>query len=211
MDQKKRALEIIDRLEKEYPAAGTALRFNTPFEMLVATILSAQCTDERVNKITADLFKKFGSPDEYANIQPEALEREIRSAGFYKNKAKSIIGSARMVIDQFGGNVPRTMPEIIRLPGVQRKTANVVLSEAYNVIDGIAVDTHVKRLSNRLALSDRKDPNKIEADLMALLPKEKWYATCNTLIYHGRRICSARNAKCAECVVNDLCPSAFKV
>jgi len=201
--------EIINSLESEYPGANTALEFRDPQQMLVATILSAQCTDKRVNKITKDLFKKYKTTNDFANADPDEFEQEIRPAGFYRNKTKSIIGSAQMIESDFGGEVPRTMKEMLLLPGVQRKTANVVLSEAYGVIEGIAVDTHVKRLSNRLGLSSESDPVKIERDLMKIFPKDKWYATCNLLIYHGRSICKARTPLCDKCVLNDVCPSAF--
>lgn len=211
MDDKGRALEILSRLEDLYPNARTALHFSNPLEMLVATILSAQCTDVRVNKVTKSLFAKYRDASDYAGADPAVLEAEIRSTGFYRNKAKNIIGSAKMIIEEFSGQVPRTMLGVLRLPGVQRKTANVVLSEAYGVIEGIAVDTHVRRLAQRLGLTTYQDPDKIEQDLMNLMPREKWYATCNLLIYHGRNICTAQRPKCAECVLNDICPSAFKI
>lgn len=211
MDVNDRGLEILARLGKLYPNAKTALNFSNPLDMLIATILSAQCTDARVNIVTKSLFAKYRSAADYADADPEVLEQEIRSTGFYRNKTKSIIGAARMILNDFDGKVPKTMAEILRLPGVQRKTANVVLSEAYGVIDGIAVDTHVRRLAQRLGLTGHQDPEKIERDLLSLMPRDKWYATCNLLIYHGRNICSAQRPKCAACVLNDICPSAFKV
>jgi len=200
---------IFGRLEKEYPGASTALEFRDPQQMLVATILSAQCTDKRVNMITKNLFKKYKTSRDFADADPDELEQEIRSAGFYRNKTKSIIGSAQMIEKEFDGKVPKTMDDILLLPGVQRKTANVVLSEAYGVTAGIAVDTHVKRLSNRLGLSTEIDPVKIERDLMEVFPKDRWYAICNLLISHGRNICKARVPLCGECILNDICPSAF--
>lgn len=211
MDVKKRSAAILVRLDKLYPNAKTALIFSTPLEILVATILSAQCTDKRVNLVTKNLFAKYRTAADYAGADHEVLEQEIRSTGFFRNKTKNIIGAARMLITDFGGKVPKTMEQMIRLPGVQRKTANVVLSEAFGIIEGIAVDTHVKRLSLRLGFTANQDPDKIERDLMALMPRDKWYAACNLLIYHGRNICDARRPKCAGCVLNDVCPSAFKV
>lgn len=199
--------EILSRLERVYPVTVTALEFKDPQQLLVATILSAQCTDKRVNVITKDLFKKYKTTRDFASADPDKLEQEVRSAGFYRNKTKNIIGSARMILSDFGGEVPMTMGEMLLLPGVQRKTANVVLSEAFGVIEGIAVDTHVKRLSNRLGLSKESDPVKIEKDLMNIYPRDLWYAVCNLLIYHGRSICKARRPLCEECALDDICPS----
>lgn len=205
------AVEVIARLKKVYPDTKTALDFSTPLEMLVATILSAQCTDVMVNRVTPAVFGRYTTAAEYAAAAPADLQELIRPTGFFRNKAKNIIASAAIIAGRFGGEVPRTMAELVTLPGVARKTANVVLSEAYGVIAGIAVDTHVKRLSNRLGLSGSGDPERIERDLMAALPHDDWYAACNTLIYHGRRVCFARNPKCDQCVLADICPSAFKV
>lgn len=202
-----RSAEILARLRQLYPDVKTALNFFTPIEMLIATILSAQCTDARVNIITKDLFAKYHGTAAYAHADPEELAKDIRSAGFYRNKSKNIIGAAQMILDEFDGQVPKTMAELIRLPGVQRKTANVVLSEAYGVVVGIAVDTHVHRLSQRLGLTKHQDPNKIERDLMALFPQSEWYDVCNLLIYHGRAICVARKPKCEICVLHNICPS----
>lgn len=205
----KRKLEIMDRLKNHYPNAKTALDFRNPLEMLVATILSAQCTDKRVNEVTKTLFIKYRDVKDYIHANPGELEKDIRSAGFYRNKARAIIGSAAMIEDKFDGIVPKTMDEILKLPGVARKTANVVLSEAYGVIEGIAVDTHVIRLSKRLALSKQITPENIEQDMMKTYPKSDWYAVCNTLISHGREICNAKKPKCGECFLSDICPSAF--
>jgi endonuclease-3 len=204
-------IEVIDRLKKLYPGARTALDHKAPLEMLVATILSAQCTDKRVNIVTKELFKKYKTAMDYAGADVGELERIIRPAGFFRNKARSIIGAAQMIENKFGGNVPRTMEEMLLLPGVARKTANVVLSESYGVIVGIAVDTHVKRLSNRLGFTTQEDPVKIEQNLMNMFPEGYWYDVCNALISHGRNVCLARKPKCGECSVNDLCPSAFKI
>jgi len=205
------AIEVIDRLKKAYPHAETALDFSTPLEMLVATILSAQCTDAMVNRVTPAVFDRFRTAADYAAVAPGELEALIRPTGFFRNKAKNIIAAAAIIDERFGGEVPRTMEELISLPGVARKTANVVLSEAFGVIDGIAVDTHVRRLSNQLGLSRSDNPEKIERDLMEALPPDDWYTACNTLIYHGRQVCFARNPKCDVCVLADICPSAFKV
>lgn len=202
-------LEILHRLKKHYPNAKTALDFRNPVEMLVATILSAQCTDKRVNEITKTLFKKYRNARDFMHANPEELEKGIMPAGFYRNKARAIIGAATMIEDKFDGIVPKTMEELLKLPGVARKTANVVLSEAYGVIKGIAVDTHVIRLSKRLALSKQITPENIEKDLMNTYPRCDWYTVCNTLISHGREICNAKKPKCGECFLSDICPSAF--
>lgn len=204
-----RSAEILARLRQLYPDVKTALNFSTPLEMLIATILSAQCTDARVNIITKNLFAKYHDTAAYAHANPEELAKDIRSAGFYRNKSKNIIGAAQMILDEFDGQVPKTMAELVRLPGVQRKTANVVLSEAYGVIEGIAVDTHVRRLSRRLGLTIHNDPVKIEIDLMNLMPRNRWYDTCNLLISHGRDVCKSRKPACAKCDLSDICPSAF--
>jgi len=203
------AAEVIKRLEKEYPDASIALKQSNPLELLVATILSAQATDVGVNKVTPGLFRKYRTVADYANADREQFEQEIRSTGFYHNKAKNIINAARTLLDNFGGQVPRTMVELITLPGVARKTANIVLYNAYGVIDGIAVDTHVGRLSQRLGLSAYKDPVKIERDLMKQVLRQKWGRFSNLLIDHGRAVCTARKPKCDICLLNDICPSAF--
>jgi endonuclease-3 len=201
--------EVIKRLEKEYPGASIALKHSRPLELLVATILSAQATDVGVNKVTPSLFRKYRTAADYAAADREQFEQEIRSTGFYRNKAKNIINTARMLVDDFGGQVPRTMAELVTLPGVARKTANIVLYNAYAVIDGIAVDTHVGRLSQRLGLSAQKDPVKIERDLMKQVPRQKWGRFSYLLIDHGRAICTARKPMCDICLLNDICPSAF--
>ena len=211
LDKKARVLKIIELLENEYSHAKTALNYINPLEILVATILSAQCTDKRVNIVTKTLFKKYKTATDYANTDLAELEEDIRSTGFYRNKAKNIKNTGRMLVEKYDSQVPRTMEELIELPGVARKTANIVLSNAYGVIVGIAVDTHVRRLSKRLGLTENTDQNKIEADLMAIVPKSQWKRITNLLIFHGRNVCIARKPKCKLCVLNKLCPSAFKV
>lgn len=211
MDRRKQIAEIITKLAPQYPGAKTALIYRTPFELLVATILSAQCTDVRVNIVTKDLFRKYRTMDDFAKVSQSELEKDIHSTGFYRNKAKNIIASGKMLIDKYNSKVPETMEELITLPGVARKTANVVLSEAYNKVEGIAVDTHVARLSRRLCLSSETDPNKIEKDLMILVPKDDWHNISNLLILHGRNICAAKKPNCSACVLNKICPSAFKI
>jgi endonuclease-3 len=202
--------DIIKILRKNYPATCTALNFETPLQILVATILSAQCTDERVNKITPALFKKYPSAKEFARAKQEDMETEIRSTGFFRNKAKSIIGAAKKICEDFGGEVPDAMEKLLTLPGVARKTANIVLSSAFKKAAGIAVDTHVKRLSERLGLSAQQAPEKIEKDLLALVPKKDWLDFNYLLVNHGRAICIARKPKCPECRLKNLCPSAKK-
>ncbi|MES0328775.1 MAG: endonuclease III [Dehalococcoidales bacterium] len=203
------AAEVIAKLENEYPGASIALKHSGPLELLVATILSAQATDVGVNKVTPGLFRKYRTTADYANADREQFEQEIRSTGFYRNKAKNIINAARMLLDNFGGQVPRTMTELVTLPGVARKTANIVLYNAYGVIDGIVVDTHVGRLAQRLGLSAYKDPVKIERDLMKQVLRRKWGRFSYLLIDHGRAVCMARKPKCDICLLNDICPSAF--
>jgi endonuclease-3 len=205
---KDRVVKIIRILEREYPGSRTALQFETPLQILVATILSAQCTDERVNKLTPALFKKYPDAVAFAAADRAELERYVRPTGFFRNKAKSIIGSASKIVGDFGGRVPETMAELITLPGVARKTANIVLSSAYGKAEGIAVDVHVKRLSGRLGLSRQLDPEKIEQDLLKIVPKEDWLDFNDLLVNHGRRICQARKPKCPECKLAKLCPSA---
>ena len=209
-DKKETTLKIIEILDKEYPKTSTALHFSSPLEILVATILSAQCTDKRVNIVTKSLFKKYKTAQDYANADLAELEQDIRSTGFYRNKAKNIKNSGKLLVEKFGSKVPDTMEELLELPGVARKTANIVLSNAYGVIVGIAVDTHVRRLSQRLGLSENKNPDKIEQDLMKAVPKKEWKHITNLLISHGRAVCIARKPKCKTCVLNKLCPSAFK-
>ena len=203
--------EVIGRLEGEYPAARIALKYSSPLELLVATILSAQCTDETVNKVTPGLFARYHTAEDYATADRGRLEQEIKPTGFYHNKAGSIIGAARAIVADYNGSVPRTMAELIKLPGVGRKTANIVLYNAFGVIEGIAVDTHVKRVSGRLGLTQNSDPEKIEKDLMGQVSKAKWGSFPYLLIEHGRAVCLARKPKCQLCRLNDICPSAFKV
>ncbi|GBE57002.1 MAG TPA: endonuclease III [Euryarchaeota archaeon] len=208
MQPDERVKAIIRLLKEEYPEIKSALRFTDPMQLLVATILSAQCTDLRVNMVTVGLFKKYKSAEDYANADPSVFEQEIRSTGFYRNKAKNIIGAARMIVEKYGGRVPDTMEELIQLPGVARKTANIVLANAYGKIEGIAVDTHVKRLSKLLGLTTHSDPVKIERDLMKITPREEWSNLSHLLIFHGRSVCIARRPRHDNCVLNWLCPSA---
>jgi endonuclease-3 len=208
-DNKTRVLKIISLLEKEFPDAKITLNFSNPLELLVATILSAQCTDERVNLVTKTLFKKYRTAEDYANADIKELEQDIRSTGFYRNKAKSIKRTGQILFGKHGSQVPRTMDEILELTGVARKTANIVLQNAYGIVEGIAVDTHVRRVSARLGLTKNKDPNKIEADLMRIVPHDKWMRITDLLIFLGRRICIAKRQKCQICVLNKICPSAF--
>jgi len=209
LNNKTRLLKIIELLEKEHPDAKIALNYTSPLELLVATILSAQCTDKRVNIVTKTLFKKYRKAEDYANADLEELEEDIRSTGFYRNKARNIKKCCQILVEKFNSKVPKTMEDMLELPGVARKTANIVLSNVYGVIEGIAVDTHVRRLSQRLGLSEQKNPNKIERDLMETVPKTEWMRITDLLIFHGRRICVARNPQCGICVLNKLCPSAF--
>lgn len=204
---KKRILGIISILSKQYPRAKTALNFKTPLDMVVATILSAQCTDKRVNIVTEKLFKKYRTAKDYAKAKRNVFEREIRSTGFFRNKAKSIINMAKMLVSDFGGKVPGSMAQLVTLPGVARKTANVVLNNAFHKSEGIAVDTHVRRLSQRLGLSRTDDPVKIEQDLMGLVPRKYWGKITYYLVDHGRAICKAPRPLCPECVIAKLCPS----
>lgn len=200
--------EVITRLKEEYPGATTELNWSNPLELLVATILSAQTTDVRVNGVTEDLFTKYRSAEDYASAELSELEKDIRPTGFYRNKAKSLQGMARALLEDHAGEVPRRMGELVKLPGVGRKTANVVLGNAYGVDEGVVVDTHVRRLSNRLGLTTEQDPEKIEKDLMNTVPTEDWTVFSHLLILHGRRICKARKPDCPGCVLNDICPSA---
>jgi endonuclease-3 len=205
-DKKERTSEIIRRLKKEYPDAHCALEHTNAFELLVATILSAQCTDERVNIVTAELFRKYRRPEDYLAVTQEELERDIHSTGFFRNKAKNIRGACEKIIELYGGEVPRTMDELLTLNGVARKTANVVLGNAFGIASGVVVDTHVSRLSQRLGLTEQTAPEKIERDLQELVAKKDWIMFPHWLISHGRKICQARRPKCAECALNDICP-----
>ena len=209
LDPKARALKIIELLEKEHKDAKIALRYSNPLELLVATILSAQATDEQINKITPSLFKKYKKAEDYANVDVKELEQDIKSSGFYHNKARNIKNCCKMLVDKYNSKVPKTMDELLELPGVARKTANIVLTNAYGIVAGVAVDTHVRRLAQRLGLTENDDPNKIEADLMNIVPKEKWMRITDLLIFHGRQVCVAKKPKCDICVLNKICPSAF--
>jgi endonuclease III len=204
-ERKERIAEILRRLDKMYPQATCALLHENPWQLLVATILSAQCTDKRVNEVTPGLFRKYPTPADFAAVRPEVLAEDIRSTGFFNNKAKSIVGAARRVMDEFGGKVPRTMEELLTIPGAARKTANVVLGTAYGIASGVVVDTHVQRISARLDLTKHTDPVKIEQDLMKIVPQERWILFSHQLILHGRALCVARTPKCAECDLNSVC------
>jgi endonuclease-3 len=206
---RERVEEVLRRLREKYPEPRTALHFETPLELFVATVLSAQCTDERVNRVTRDLFRRYRTPEEYAGAEEGELEEAIRPTGFFRQKARNLRKACRVMVEEFDSRVPRTMEEMLRLPGVARKTANVVLSNAYGVVEGIAVDTHVKRVSRRLGLTEETDPEKIERDLMELLSREVWADFSHLLIFHGRETCTSRRPRCGGCVLNDLCPSAF--
>jgi len=205
-----RVTEILKRLDDRYPTATCALHHNSAWELLVATILSAQCTDVRVNMVTPILFQKYPTPEAFASLQPEELEDDIRSTGFFRNKAKSLVGAARKLISDFGGDVPRNMDELLQLPGVARKTANVVLGTWYRIADGVVVDTHVQRISRRLELTKNTDPQKIERDLMRIIPRDKWIVFAHQIILHGRALCIARKPKCADCPLENLCHAADK-
>ena len=206
----KRVSVILAKLNEAYPDATCALHHQTPFQLLIATILSAQCTDVRVNEVTATLFKKYPAPEAFAYANPAELENEIRPTGFFRNKTKSVMGASKAIIERFGGQVPRTMDELLTLPGVARKTANVVLGTAFGIASGVVVDTHVQRLSQRLDLTRNEDPKKIEQDLMKIIPRERWILFSHQLIWHGRRVCVARNPKCAQCVLEKICYSKDK-
>lgn len=209
LEPKQRTEKIITLLEKQYPNAKTALNYTNPLEILVATMLSAQTTDVQVNIVTQKLFKKYHTAEDYANADIKELEQDIHSTGFYHNKAKNLQSCCRLLVEKFHSQVPKTMEELLELPGVARKTANIVLYNAYGTIAGIAVDTHVRRLSGRLGLSDQKNQDKIEHDLMLLTPKPKWMELTDLLIFHGRQVCMAKKPKCEICVLNKICPSAF--
>ncbi len=206
---KARTREVIRRLKRAYPGAKCSLNHSNPFELLVATILSAQCTDERVNIVTADLFRKYRKPEDYLKVPPRELEKDIQSTGFFRNKTKSIQGTAKMLTQQYNGEVPQTMDELLELPGVARKTANVVLGNAFDIHAGVVVDTHVTRLSHRLGFTQQKTAEKIEQDLIPIVPKKDWVIFPHLMIYHGRKICKARSPLCAECVIEKQCPSSY--
>ncbi len=206
-DKKKRTAEIIKRLKKAYPDAHCALNHTNAFELLIATILSAQCTDERVNIVTATLFRKYLGPQDYVDATTEELENDIRSTGFFRNKTKSIKAASARLLEVYGGEVPKRMDELLTLGGVARKTANVVLGNAFGIASGVVVDTHVSRLSQRLGLTKNENADKIEKDLMELVPKKHWIMFPHWMIFHGRQICNARKPRCAECVLADICPS----
>jgi endonuclease-3 len=205
----RRAPEIVRRLSEAYPDAHVALHFSNALEMLVATILSAQCTDEKVNEVTAVLFRKYRTAEDYLRVPEDELKADIKPTGFYNQKAISIRAACQRIVEAYGGVVPNTMEDLVTLRGVARKTANIVLGNAYGTVEGIAVDTHVRRLANRLGFSAEKDPDKIERDLMALIPRERWFDFTYVLIDHGRAVCVARRPKCEACVVNALCPSSL--
>jgi len=201
---------ILKRLDEAYPAATCALKHDNPFQLLISTILSAQCTDERVNQVTATLFKNYPNPKAFAYANPAELEKEIRPTGFFRNKTKSIMGASKKIVEEFHSEVPQTMEQLLTLPGVARKTANVVLGTAFGQASGVVVDTHVQRVSGRLDLTKHTEPKKIEQDLMAAIPREKWILFAHQLIWHGRRVCQARKPKCIECNLEKLCYSKDK-
>jgi endonuclease-3 len=209
LEPKQRVTKIIELLEKQFPNAKTALNYSNPLEILVATMLSAQTTDERVNIVTQKLFKKYRTPEDYANADIKELEQDIRSTGFYHNKARNLKKCCQLLVEKYNSQVPKTMDEMLELPGVARKTANIVLYNAYGITSGIAVDTHVRRVSQRLGLTENDDPDKIEQDLMQITPKDKWMKLTDLLISHGRQVCIARKPKCEICVLNKICPCAF--
>jgi endonuclease-3 len=207
---RQRAPELLSRLGDLYPEATCSLDWRTPYELLVATMLSAQCTDVRVNMVTPALFVRFPDAAAAAAVEPEEVEPYVRSTGFYRNKAKAIVGASRLLMERHGGQVPASMAELLELPGVARKTANVVLAHAFGIHAGVTVDTHVKRLSRRLGLSRQTDPRRIEPDLMRLVPQADWENLSIRLIFHGRAVCSARRPACGDCRIADLCPSQIK-
>ena len=206
-DLKRRTTEIIKRLKKAYPDAHCALNHSSPFELLIATILSAQCTDERVNIVTATLFRKYRGPEDFVAVSQAELEKDIHSTGFFRNKSKNIKAASQRLLEVYGGEIPRSMEEMLTLGGVARKTANVVLGNAFGIASGVVVDTHVGRLSQRLGLTEQKTAEKIEEDLQTLVPQKEWVMFSHLLIFHGRQICNARKPKCLECVLSDTCPS----
>jgi len=207
-DRRERASQVYDILQDEYPDAHCALVHQNPYELTVATILSAQCTDERVNKVTPDLFEAYPTPEDLAGARQDDVEEIIHSTGFYRNKARNLIGMAEAVVEEHGGEIPRSMKALAALPGIGRKTANVVLGNAFGIDEGVVVDTHVKRISKRLGFTRHTNPKKVERDLIELFPRERWTMLAHLLIFHGRRICKARKPLCPECPVAHLCPSA---
>jgi endonuclease-3 len=207
-DQSPRMKQLLRRLRKTYPDAQCALNHTNPLELLIATMLSAQCTDERVNIVTADLFRKYRTAEDYVNVGRAELERDIHSTGFFRNKAKNIQGACHIISERYQGRVPETMEELLALPGVARKTANVVLGNAFGIASGVVVDTHVSRLAQRLGLTNKEQPEKIEQDLIAMTPKKDWIDLSHLLIAHGRAICQARKPNCAACPLESLCPSS---
>jgi len=209
VELKQRVRKIIARLKRAYPDAKCSLNHSNAFELLIATILSAQCTDARVNIVTQDLFRKYRKPEDYLKVAPRELQQDIRTTGFFRNKTTSIQGAAKVLKEQYSGEVPQTMDELLELPGVARKTANVVLGNAFGIHAGVVVDTHVTRLSHRLDLSEQKTAEKIEQDLIAIVPKKDWVIFPHLFIAHGRAICKARNPLCEECVIEKLCPSSY--
>jgi len=206
-----RVRAILEKLDQAYPAATCELHHDNAFQLLISTILSAQCTDERVNQVTATLFPKYPTPEAFAYANPRDLENEIRPTGFFRNKTKSVMGASKRILEAFGGKVPQTMEDLLTLPGVARKTANVVLGSAFGVASGIVVDTHVQRLASRLDLSRQEDPKKIEQDLIQVIPQDHWILFSHQLIWHGRRVCQARKPRCAECNLERICYSKDKV
>jgi endonuclease-3 len=209
LEPKERAAKIIQLLEKEYPNAKIALNFTNPLELLIATVLSAQTTDERVNQVTKALFKKYTKAEDYAKANITELEQDVRSTGFYHNKAKNVQKTCQILVEKYRGQIPKTMEELVELPGVARKTANIVLYGAFGIISGVAVDTHVRRLSQRLGLTENEDQDKIEQDLMKLVPSFQWMRFADLLIFHGRRVCMAKKPNCTGCVLSIFCPCAF--
>jgi endonuclease-3 len=206
--KQERALEIVSRLQRMYPRAKCSLDFTNAFELLIATILSAQSTDARVNIVTKSLFRRYPDPEAFARAGQVEMERDVKQTGFFRNKAKAVIACSKAIVEKHGGEVPRTMEELTALPGVGRKTANVVLGNAFRAPVGVVVDTHVARVSGRLGLTANSDPVKIEQDLMKLIPRKEWTSFSHRMIYHGREICIARKPKCSQCRLNELCPSA---
>ncbi len=206
--RRERAAAVFELLEKEYPEARTALEHTGPFELAVATVLSAQCTDERVNRVTPELFRRFPDAGALARAPLDQLEEIIHSTGFFRSKARNLVGMARSVVEEYGGELPRSLAELTRLPGIGRKTANVILGNAFGIDEGVVVDTHVKRLAGRLGFTKATTPDKIEMDLMEVFPTDQWTPLAHLLIFHGRRVCPARKPRCPECVVAHLCPSS---
>jgi endonuclease-3 len=204
----RRAPEVIARLSAAYPGAKVALHFTTPLECLISTILSAQCTDEKVNEVTSELFRKYRSAEDYLRVPEDELRADIKPTGFFNQKAASIRAACLRIVEAYGGEVPTTMEDLITLRGVARKTANIVLGNSFGIVEGIAVDTHVKRLANRIGFSQQSDPDKIERDLMALVPRDRWFDFTYVLIDHGRALCTAKRPRCPECPIEELCPAS---